>query len=417
MTLDRLADVLAEVAPLAARFTAAGFRIHLVGGIVRDQLLDRPLDSESDIDLTTDAVPEEIKKVIAGWADAVWDQGERFGTIGCSAAGRQYEITTHRAEFYEPDSRKPEVAFSGDIEADLSRRDFTVNAMAIEVPSAALVDPFGGAADLAAGVLRTPLGAAVSFTDDPLRMLRAARFVSGYDLTPTDDVIESMTALAERLEIVAVERRRDELDKLVMLEDPTAGLHLLEATGLAVHALPVESLDADAVGSRLAGLPQRLALRTAALFVSEPEHLPERLEALRLSKEARLAITRIVRGAEAALALDPELDPALRRLVLLASDQLSDALLLAAQLDPGGADQVSQKLDELAAREDLAAIHPPLTGAEVMVLLDLDEGPDVGVAVSHLLEMRLEEGPMTKESAAADLIAWWANQPRNSSTS
>jgi hypothetical protein len=203
----------------------------------------------------------------------------------------------------------------------------------------------------------------------------------------------------------------------VMLEDPTAGLHLLEATGLAVHALPVESLDADAVGSRLAGLPQRLALRTAALFVSEPEHLPERLEALRLSKEARLAITRIVRGAEAALALDPELDPALRRLVLLASDQLSDALLLAAQLDPGGADQVSQKLDELAAREDLAAIHPPLTGAEVMVLLDLDEGPDVGVAVSHLLEMRLEEGPMTKESAAADLIAWWANQPRNSSTS
>ncbi|MDQ4096880.1 MAG: CCA tRNA nucleotidyltransferase, partial [Actinomycetota bacterium] len=176
---ERLKPLLDEVAPLAERFSRAGFRLYLVGGSVRDAILGRPLE-ELDVDFTTEARPGDIERLLRGWGDAVWLQGKRFGTIGASKDGRRYEITTHRAEAYQPESRKPDVAFADAVEADLSRRDFTVNAMALSLPDLQLVDPHGGIADLAARLLRTPLEPEQSFTDDPLRMLRAARFIAGY---------------------------------------------------------------------------------------------------------------------------------------------------------------------------------------------------------------------------------------------
>ena len=236
MIPDRLEPVLAELRPLADRFVAAGHSVYLVGGTVRDLLLGRPI--VGDYDLTTDARPPEIKRLLGDWADAVWTQGERFGTIGARKGDRSYEITTHRAEAYHADSRKPDVAFADAIESDLSRRDFTVNAMALALPDPNLVDPFDGAADLAASRLRTPLSAAESFTDDPLRMLRAARFVAGYDLHPVDGLTDTIRDLRGRLEIVSAERIRDELDKLLTVEHPSAGLWLLVDTGLCDEFLP-----------------------------------------------------------------------------------------------------------------------------------------------------------------------------------
>jgi poly(A) polymerase len=416
MTFANLPGVLEEVAPLAGRFAAAGYELYLVGGIVRDQILDRPLDGETDIDLTTDARPDDVKRVISGWAEAVWDQGERFGTVGCSAGGRRYEITTHRSEFYETESRKPAVAFSDDIVSDLSRRDFTVNAMALKLPAGDLIDPYEGQADLTAGVLRTPLTAADSFGDDPLRMLRAARFVSGYGLVPTDDVVDSMVALAERLEIVAVERRRDELDKLVMLPDPTRGLELLGRTGVAAYALPTAA-DLGAVGARLASLPARLPLRVAALLVDDPGTAERRLADLRFSNEQRRAVLEILEGAIAAPAVDSLSEAAVRRFGFEMGERAGDALELAAQLDAPAVAELSDRLTALGAVEDLAHLALPLDGAQVMGLLGLTEGPEVGEAMEHLLEIRLEQGPLSPVEASALLRAWWADQPRNSSTS
>lgn len=416
MSFVHLADVLDEVEGLASRFADAGFDIYLVGGIVRDQMLDRPLERETDIDLTTDARPDDIKAAISGWADAVWDQGERFGTVGCSAGARHYEITTHRSEFYQPDSRKPAVAFSDDIVIDLSRRDFTVNAMALKLPGGELVDPHGGQADLDDHRLRTPLEANESFGDDPLRMLRAARFVSGYDLRPTDDVRTSMTALASRLEIVSVERRRDELDKLVMLPNPSGGLSLLAETGVARYALPTAA-DLGTVGSRLTALPARLPLRVAALLVDEPAAAERRLAELRFSNDQRRAVLRIIGGAVMAPTVETSADASVRRFGFEAGAHAEDALLLAAQLNDEATTDLSRRWSELDAVEDLANLEPPLDGRQIMELLGLTEGRQVGEALSHLLEIRIEEGPMTTAAATARLREWWDAQPRNSSTS
>ena len=238
MIPDRLLPVLERTAPLAERFAASGYKLYLVGGVVRDLLLGRDMSDGRDIDMTTDALPAETKRLVKGWADSVWSQGERFGTIGCQKDGWTFEITTHRAEAYDPESRKPEVVFSGVIDADLSRRDFTVNAMALSLPDPVLIDPFGGAEDLAAGRLRTPLSPEESFSDDPLRMLRAARFLSGYGLTPDDDLRAAATSMCERLSIVSAERIRDEFDKLMVVDDPTPGLWFLADTGLMDQFLP-----------------------------------------------------------------------------------------------------------------------------------------------------------------------------------
>ncbi|MDQ1445458.1 MAG: poly(A) polymerase, partial [Acidimicrobiaceae bacterium] len=234
---ERLQRLVAETAEIGKRFEAAGRRLYLVGGVVRDVLLGVPRDGK-DLDFTTDARPDEIEALVRGWADAVWTQGKRFGTIGCRKGDVQLEITTHRAEVYTPDSRKPTVAFADAIEADLSRRDFTVNAMALRLPDTELIDPFGGVADLAARRLRTPLAPEESFSDDPLRMLRAARFVAGYALEPDAALVDAVKAMHGRLEIVSRERIRDELDKLMVVERPGAGLWFVVRTGLADEFLP-----------------------------------------------------------------------------------------------------------------------------------------------------------------------------------
>lgn len=233
MIPPRFAPILEEMAPLASRFRDAGHRLYLVGGTVRDLLMgatDGTLNpAEMDFDATTTARPEEIKRIVADIADAVWTQGERFGTIGLKIGERVYEITTHRAEAYSPDSRKPEVVYADEINVDLSRRDFTINAMALELTSdtPTLVDPFGGAADLMTRNLRTPLSAEESFSDDPLRMLRAARFISQLEVAPDPTITEAVTAMADRLTIVSAERVRVEFDKLMVTKKPSFGLWFL----------------------------------------------------------------------------------------------------------------------------------------------------------------------------------------------
>jgi poly(A) polymerase len=277
----RLQPLVEETQPLAERFAAAGFRLYLVGGVVRDAILDRLGEGgDQDLDFTTDAPPDEIEAILKPWADAVWTQGKRFGTIGAKQGEVTYEVTTHRAEAYDPDSRKPDVRFSTDITADLSRRDFTVNAMALRLDETLeLIDPYDGLADLAAGRLRTPLAPEESFTDDPLRMLRAARFVSGYGLTPDDELVAAVQRLHGRLEIVSAERIRDELDKLLVVDKPAEGLWFLTRTGLAdefLPELPALGLEQDPIHRHKDVLahtiavvektsPQRI-LRLAALF-------------------------------------------------------------------------------------------------------------------------------------------------------
>ncbi len=233
----------------------------------------------SDLDFTTDARPDNIEQLVTGWADAVWTQGKRFGTIGCRRGGRTYEITTHRAEAYRPDSRKPEVVFGDDVEADLSRRDFTINAMALRLPELELIDPFDGLADLSARRLRTPLDPEVSFGDDPLRMLRAARFVAKLDLEPDPELVEAVRTGHGRLAIVSAERIRDELDKIIMLPTPSVALWFVVRTGLAeefLPELPALALEQDPIHRHKDVLAHTLAvvdktgpdrlLRLAALF-------------------------------------------------------------------------------------------------------------------------------------------------------
>ena len=249
MVPERLRPDLDIAIELAGLFEDAGARLYLVGGVVRDALLDQ-LNPDSDLDFTTDALPSLTEQVLSSWADSIWTQGKRFGTIGAAKGGRRVEVTTHRAEEYATGSRKPEVAFSTALEADLSRRDFTVNAMALSLPDLQLVDPFDGVADLAARRLATPLPADLSFTDDPLRMLRAARFIAGYGLQPEPGLLEAVTRLRGRLDIVSDERVRDELDKLLVVPDPSAGLWFLVNTGLAeefVPELPALALEQDPV--------------------------------------------------------------------------------------------------------------------------------------------------------------------------
>src|SRR4051794_27612058 len=234
----RLAPLLAPDAPVqrvARTLVDAGHECYLVGGSVRDALID---DVPVEFDFATDARPERIEALLAPMADHVWLQGKRFGTVGAQVGGVPCEVTTYRAEVYRPDSRKPEVSFGDSIEQDLSRRDFTVNALAFRLPDAVLVDPYDGAADLATGRLRTPLTPEVSFTDDPLRMLRAARFIARFGFVPDRELMTAVETLGDRLDIVSGERIRDELSKLLVVGAPSPGLWFLASTPLADHFLP-----------------------------------------------------------------------------------------------------------------------------------------------------------------------------------
>ncbi len=469
MVPERLAPVLDEVRPLAERLAAGGHRAYLVGGTVRDLLLGRDLES-IDFDLTTDARPDDIEQVVRGWADAVWVQGKRFGTIGCRKAGREFEITTHRAEAYRPDSRKPEVRFADAVEADLSRRDFTVNAMALRVgaPPAGeaqeagegpqLVDPFGGAADLAARRLRTPLSPEESFTDDPLRMLRAARFIAAHGLVPEPELVEAVRRLHPRLEVASAERIRDELDKLLVVERPEAGLQFLVETRLAeefLPELPAMALEQDPVHRHKDVLAHTIAvvgktrpdriLRLAALFhdVGKPKTRSfgprgkvtfhhhevvgarmtrERMQALRYPAEDVEAVSRLV---ELHLRFHTYrmgwTDSAVRRYVRDAGPLL-DRLNELTRCDcttrnQRKAEELSRRIDtlearieELRAEEELNRIRPDLDGRQVMDHLGIGPGPAVGQALDFLLELRLEEGPLGEEEARRRLDAWWAER-------
>ena len=405
MSIDRLAPVREEARELAERFAARGYRIYLVGGVVRDGLLGLPLDAAFDLDLTTDAQPEAVKSILDGWADALWTQGERFGTIGARRGDRRIEITTHRQERYLPDSRKPEVVFADAIEADLSRRDFTINAMAVEVPSGELVDPFDGAADLVARRLRTPLDPEDTFSDDPIRMLRAARFLAQLNLAADPALVAAITAMADRLSIVAHERIGDELDRLLALPDPGPGFELLFETGLAERVL-------GPVGDKAAAL-ERLALvgddpitRLAALLADAgtSEEVRAALTERRATSAVSRAVSAVLTSARQAVEQPPQTFPELRRWVVAAGPHLDKAVILATAL--GAVSTLTADTAALVEAEPDLGGPPVLDGAEIMALLGLETGPDVGTAVEELRRHRLDSGPLTPDEARAHLLAW-----------
>ena len=460
----RWQPVLDEARPLADLFFAAGYRLYLVGGVVRDLLADRNTD-RADLDFTTDAVPAEISRIVGPWATSVWNQGERFGTIGAQRDGRLYEITTHRSEHYVPDSRKPDVQFSTDVGEDLSRRDFTVNAIALEVTGdePVLIDPFDGCGDLVRKVLRTPRSPEQSFRDDPLRMIRAARFIAGYGLVPDAELVAAASADADRLEIVSPERIRDELDKLMVVEDPSVGLWYLYDTGLSDRFLPELSamrVEQDPIHrhkdvlthsiavvantrARVDGAPN-LVVRLAALFhdVGKPKTRSiggngvsfhhhevvgarmtrERMKALRYSNDMIDTVSNLVylhlRFHTYQMGWT---DSAVRRFVRDADDQLDQLIELTrcdcttrnqrkAAMLGRRMDELELRIDELAKQEELAAMRPDLDGRDVIEHLGLEPGPIVGQALAHLLELRLEHGPLGRGQALEHLDRWWADR-------
>ncbi len=457
--LDRIAPVLD---PLARRFAEAGHAVALVGGPVRDALLGR---ANADLDLTTSARPEEIERLVDGWADAVWDIGREFGTIGCRKGDSTVEITTYRSESYDPSSRHPQVRFGDSLPGDLGRRDFTVNAMAISLPGREFEDPHAGVVDLAHGVLRTPGRPEDSFSDDPLRMMRAARFAAQLGFTVAPEVVAAMTAMAERIEIISAERVRDELVKLVCAAHPRRGLSLLVETGLAARVLPelpALALERDehhrhkdvyehtltvleqaiALEPRLPGGGPDFVSRFAALmhdvgkpktrrFVSDgtvtfhhhdvvgAKLTRKRMQALRFSNEQIDAVTGLV---ELHLRFhgygDGQwTDSAVRRYVRDAGDQLARLHVLTradcttrnarkAERLRRSYDDLEARIERLSEEEELASIRPDLDGAQIMAILGIGPGPRVGAAYRHLLELRLDEGPMTEAAATAALLEW-----------
>lgn len=451
----RLARLLAPDSPVqrvAGALTAAGHECSLVGGSVRDALLGVERHPP-EFDFTTDARPDEIEAAIAPIARNVVLVGARFGTVKAWVDGVECEITTYRAEVYLPESRKPEVQFGDDLDTDLSRRDFTVNAMALRLPEPELVDPYGGAIDLAARRLRTPLAPQVSFTDDPLRMLRAARFIARFGFEPVPELVEAVVAHRERLEIVSAERIRDELSALLVVEDPTPGLWFLARTRLADEFLPelnAMELEQDPIHHHkdvlahtiavVAKTPPDLVLRLAALLhdIGKPKTRSfergratfhhhevvgarmarERLLALRYPKEIVEDVTRLVylhlRIHTYAMGWT---DAAVRRYVRDAG-HLLDKLNVLQRCDcttrnerkaralAKRMDELEQRIARLAAEEELRAIRPPLDGREVMELLGVEPGPIVGQALDFLLEARLDEGPIEKDDACERLRAW-----------
>jgi poly(A) polymerase len=451
---------LAEVGVL---FEAAGHEIAVVGGPVRDAVLGRP---GHDWDLTTSARPDDIEQIVASWADAVWDIGREFGTIGVRKGNHQLEITTYRSDEYDPSSRKPEVQFGDSLEGDLARRDFAANAMAIRLPTYEFVDLYGGLADIDAGLIRTPVTAEQSFSDDPLRMMRAARFVSQLGFSASADVVEAMTAMADRIEIVSAERVRDELNKLLIGSDPVAGLRLLVDTGLAERVLPelpALKLERDehhrhkdvydhsltvleqaiALEERLETVPD-LTIRLAALLhdIGKPKTrrfvdggvvtfhhhdvvgaklVRKRMRALRYSNDQIDAVAKLV---ELHLRFHGYgsgewTDSAVRRYVRDAGDQLERLHILtradcttrnqrkALRLQRTY-DELEKRIAVLAEQEELNSIRPDLDGAQIMQILGISPGPEVGEAYRFLLDLRMDRGPLSTEDATEALQAFWA---------
>lgn len=452
---ERLRSLLDSSAPLpqlAERFTAAGHQVYLVGGSVRDALLGVP---QQDVDLATDARPESVERLVRPWADDVWLQGKAFGTVACARGDLKVEITTFRAEVYRPESRKPEVVYADDIETDLSRRDFTINAMALDLANLQLADPFDGAGDLAARRLRTPLAPEISFLDDPLRMLRAARFIASLGMEPDTALVEAVRQLHPRLEIISAERIRDELSKLLVTADPSPGLWFLADTGLAdefLPELPGLALEQDPIHRHKDVLAHTIAVvaktradlrvRLAALLhdVGKPKtrgfgpggvtfHHHEVVGA-RMAKE-RMRTLRypndMVDDVVQLVFLHLRLhtyrmgwtDRAVRRYVRDAGPLLDDLNHLVrcdcTTRNQAKARALNQRIDELEDRiaelreqEELDAIRPPLDGTQVMAFLGVGPSRIVGEALTMLLEHRLDEGPIDEEHAY-ELLKQWAS--------
>jgi poly(A) polymerase len=456
------------VEELGRLFAAAGHELALVGGPVRDAFLGRVGD---DLDLTTDARPERVLALVEDWADATWDVGIAFGTVGVRKGDHKLEITTYRAEAYDRTSRKPEVSYGESLDDDLVRRDFTVNALAVRLPQWELVDLHDGVADLTAQVLRTPGTPEESFSDDPLRMMRAARFASTLRFDVAPEVVDAMTAMCGRLAIVSAERVRDELVKLVLGLDPRAGLELMVQTGLAelvLPELPALALEVDehhrhkdVYEHTLTVLEQAIDLETshepatgpdfvlrfAALMhdVGKPRtrkfeddgrvsfHHHEvvgarmtrkRMEVLRFSSDDIDRVSELV-----ALHLrfhgygDGDwTDSAVRRYVRDAGDQLVRLHKLTradcttrnkrrAERLARTYDALEERIALLSEQEELASIRPAIDGNRIMAVLGIPPGKEVGEAYRFLLELRLDDGPMSEEAAEAALLEWWAARP------
>ncbi len=455
------------LATLAARFASAGHELALVGGPVRDAFLGRPVN---DLDLTTSARPDDIVRIVRPVADAHWDIGRAFGTIGARLGDHTVEITTYRSDAYSPDSRKPEVAFGDTLEGDLVRRDFTMNALALRLPSLTLVDPSGGLDDLFARRLMTPAPPEQSFGDDPLRMLRAARFAAQLDVAVDPGVIDAMSRMRDRLSIVSAERIRDELVKLLVTGAPRAGLELLVQTGLAdavLPELPALRLEVDEhahhkdvyehsltvldqaialEAERHPGAAPDVVLRIAALLhdIGKPatkkvepggavtfhhhdvvgaKLARKRLTALRFDKETIGAVSRLIElhlrffgYADA-----PWTDSGVRRYVRDA-DELLERLHILTRADVttrnrrkearlrGAYDELERRIAALAEQEELAAIRPDLDGEQIMRILGIRPGPVVGEAYRFLLEARLDEGPLGTDEAERRLRDWYAER-------
>ncbi|OKL50725.1 CCA tRNA nucleotidyltransferase [Buchananella hordeovulneris] len=455
----------APLLELAHMFTAAGHEIALVGGPVRDAHLGV---APHDLDLTTSARPEESEEILRRWGTATWDMGRAFGTIGARRGQTIVEVTTYRTEEYEPASRKPVVAYGESLTGDLTRRDFTVNAMALRLPSRELVDPHHGLDDLAAGLLRTPVGAHQSFDDDPLRIMRAARFAAQLGLDVDVDVMDAMSAMADRLRIVSAERVRAELERLIISPAPRRGLELLVHTGVADVVLPElsglqETVDEhgrhkDVYEHTLTVLDQAIALETgpdgdvpgpdfvlrfAALMhdVGKPAtrrfegrqvtfHHHEivgakmtaaRMKALRFDKKTTRDVVKLVSlhlrfhgYGEAAWT-----DSAVRRYVTDAGDMLTRLHRLTradcttrnrrkSMMLNAAYDDLEARIAALAAAEEMAAIRPDLDGSEIGTLLGIEPGILVGHARHYLMELRMEHGALGREAAEEALRKWWA---------
>jgi poly(A) polymerase len=451
---------------LAQSFAAQGFRLALVGGPVRDALLGR---LGNDLDFTTDARPEVTKKILQGWAENVWDTGIEFGTVAGKRGDTTVEVTTYRTESYDPDSRKPEVEYGDSIEGDLSRRDFTVNSMALELTTKTpeFIDPFNGLEDLAKRVLRTPAKAENSFSDDPLRMMRAARFASQLDFEIAPDVLQAIKDMAGRISIISAERVRDEFTKMLMSKNPRTGITILVETGLAEIVLPeipklrleidehhhhkdvyehsITVLEqAISHEDRLGG--PNLIIRLAALLhdIGKPKtrnlipgggvsfHHHEIVGA-RLTK-SRLKALRFdgdtIEKVETLVALhlrfhgygDGEwTDSAVRRYVRDAGDLLVHLHVLTradcTTRNAKKAERLAKTYDGLEARiaklmeeEELSRIRPDLDGAQVMKLLNIKPSAAVGKALDFLLELRLEHGPLGEDRATEELLNWWSKE-------
>ena len=406
-------DLCAAVSPVADRFLANGFRFYLVGGVVRDRLLG--VDRTPDLDLTTDAPPERIRELVDGVADTVWLQGERFGTVGIRLGDLTMEITTHRAEAYMGDSRKPVVRFSTDLHEDLVRRDFTVNAMAVEVVERTLHDPYDGRGDLGRGILKTPLPPEESFSDDPLRMLRAARFVARYGLVPAEGLVGAAQSLVGRMAIVSAERIRDELFRLLEVEDPSTGVHLLEEIGLLDVLLPEVAALGAGVRNRalevVATATDDPVLRLAVLAQSAGG-MASRLVDLRLSGTDIRRIAVLVDGADRIVegSTDgPWSDEQVRRLAVAVGPSLDPVLDFVdlVGVETGDLVAVVERLGLVGELDDLG---PALDGDAIMVLLDLPAGPEVGEALSWLVDLRLREGRVAPDEAATRLADWWSSR-------